>query len=220
MARTTFLLNLLRNPLPILAMSLLLAGCATITAPTGTPPSAERQTGTLRTYRDAIDVGGRLSVQYRQNDKDQAVHGSFTWAQRPGQTVVTLLSPLGQTMATIEITPSLSTLTQAGQAPRTAADVDALAADALGWPLPVSGLRDWLQGFAVDADGGRFIATPRNTENSSVTTGDGWRIRYPSWQDDADMSARNHPKRIDLERSTARAGDVAMRIVIDTWQPR
>lgn len=155
-------------------------------------------------------------MHYQQNGNDQAVHGSFTWAQSPERTVVTLLSPLGQTIAAIDITPNLSTLTQARQAPRTATDADALAAGALGWPLPVSGLRDWLQGFATDADDKHFVAAPYGGA-TDVTTRDGWHIHYSNWQDDA---AQNHPKRIDLSRNTVQAGDVTIRLVIDTWQPR
>jgi outer membrane lipoprotein LolB len=202
-----------------LPVFLILSGCAAI-APTGPAtgvPAADRA-ATQRTYHDKIVIGGRLSVRYQQNGNDQSVHGSFTWSQSPGRTLVTLLSPLGQTIATIEITPALATLTQGGQAPRSATDVDALAAGALGWPLPISGLRNWLQGFGQDADGQRFVAAPQ-AKAATAMTSDGWHINYASWQNDADPSASNHPKRIDLERSTTQAGDVALRIVIDNWQP-
>lgn len=199
-------------------VSLSAAGCASISAPAGSDTSAAAaQRATLsRSYHEAIDLGGRLSVRYQQNGDDQAVHGSFTWAQSTGRTVVTLLSPLGQTIAVINITPDLSTLTQAGRAPHTAADVDALAAGALGWPLPISGLRDWLQGFARAADGRHFVAMPQ-ADTTGVTTREGWRIDYSSWLDNG---AEHHPRRIDLARNTVQAGDVALRIVIDTWQPR
>lgn len=215
MVLTSLFFHARRRSLYLFALPLLLAGCATINAPAPGAPSASAQQAPPRAYHETIDLGGRLSVRYQENDRDQALHGSFTWMQRPGRTIVTLLSPLGQTIATIDITPNLATLTQAGQAPRTAPDVDALTASALGWPLPVSGLRDWLQGFAPDAEGRHAIASPQSGE-SSVTTPDGWRIHYASWQEDATPS---HPKRIDLERNTVQAGDVAIRIVIDTWQP-
>lgn len=194
--------------------SLLLSGCATVGAPDETAAIATSKPDALRVYHDAVELSGRLSVRYQEKGMDQAVHGSFTWAQGADRTVVTLLSPLGQTLATIHITPTLSTLTQSGRAPRVAADVDVLAAEALGWPLPLSGLRDWLQGFAVDAADRRFVAAQ---EGAKVTTRDGWRIQYPTWQDDADPAQRR-PKRIDLERTTAQAGEVALRIVIDSWQ--
>lgn len=192
-----------------LAATLLLAACATPTTDM-TPPA------TARHYHPAIDMAGRLTVRYQKNGQEQAVHGSFTWAQSPARTDITLLSPLGQTLATIATDASGATLMQSGHAARRATDVDALAAEALGWPLPVSGLRKWLQGYADGADAQPFIATPGN---DSVTTRDGWRIRYVSWQN-TDGSPPAIPKRIDMERDSAAAGTVALRVVIDAWQPR
>jgi outer membrane lipoprotein LolB len=197
-----------------LAAALLLAGCASLSPPVKMPAEAPPvQAAAARTYREAIELSGRLSVHYQNNGKDEAVHGSFVWEQRPERTSVTLLSPLGQTLAVIDVTPAGAVLQQAGQPARAAADVDALAADTFGWPLPVSGLREWLQGFATDALGSRFVASPRST---AVATRDGWRIRYAGWQDEQQEQSR--PKRIDLERYTARTGDVSIRIVIDKWQ--
>lgn len=181
--------------------------------PTPSATDSTRQAAS-RSYHQNIVIGGRLSVNYQQNGRDEAIHGGFNWSQSAGRTVVTLLSPLGQAIAIIEITPDLSTLTQAGQPPRTAGNVDALVADTLGWPLPVSGLRDWLQGFGMDSDGRPFLVSA--TASSNLTSRDGWRLQYPIWQDDA---GENRPRRIDMQRSTVKAGEVAIRIVLDTWQP-
>ncbi|HAT29289.1 MAG TPA: outer membrane lipoprotein LolB, partial [Janthinobacterium sp.] len=97
---------------------------------------------------------------------------------------------------------------------------DTLSAQALGWSLPVSGLRDWLQGYAAGADGRRFVASPLR---DTVTTSDGWRLRYVSWQESGqDKTAQAHPqpKRIDAERAAGpHANAVAIRIVIDPAQP-
>lgn len=164
----------------------------------------------------AIDLAGRLSVRYQRNGNEEAIHGSFSWSQRADRTLVTLMSPLGQTIATIAITPTEAILTQAGQPARSAADPDALAAEALGWPLPVAGLRDWLQGHATDASGQSVAASPASV--APIVTRDGWTLQYASW-DAADPAAPAHPKRIDLARSTNVAGNVAIRIVIDSWQP-
>ena len=187
-----------------------LAGCATI-APE--MPAAD----VVRQPAESIDLTGRLSVRYQKDGHEEAIHGSFNWSQRGDKTLVTLLSPLGQTLATIDIGPTESRLVQAGLPSRSAADPDALAAIALGWPLPVAGLRDWLQGIATDAAGKRRYATPASSSVAAITTSDGWQLRYPSW--DKDGTNGDHPRRIDLSRSTAQAGDVAIRIVIDSWQP-
>lgn len=191
----------------------LLAGCAAL------PPSAPTAvTGAQlqRPYAEAIELAGRLSVQYRRGNADEALHGSFSWSQTPQRTLVTLLSPLGQTLAVIEVQPGKASLTQAGQPPQIASDADALAQTALGWPLPVAGLRTWLQGFAQDARGQRWIAPP--AAGSAVTTPDGWEIVYASWQQD-NPDAMAYPRRIDLARQTLEAGPVSLRIVIDQWQP-
>jgi outer membrane lipoprotein LolB len=189
-------------------LSAALSGCASLNSPI--PAAGPVQTA--RAFHAAIDLGGRLSVRYRNGDREEALHGNFSWSQTPVRTTVTLLSPLGQTMAVINVTPEGATLAQSGQPLRGAADVDDLTADTLGWPLPVAGLRDWLQGFALDAAGQRFVATPAASE---VTTADGWRLRYPGWDND---TAAYRPRRIDLARATEQAGDVSIRIVIDTWQ--
>src|SRR5207245_8501179 len=134
----------------LLALPLLLGGCAALQPPS--TPASVASAGARR-YHDAIELGGRLSVHYQQNGKEEALHGNFSWTQSRAQTSITLSSPLGQTLATIALTPDGATLTQSGHAPRTATDVDALALDAFGWPLPVAGLRDWLQGFASNPTG-------------------------------------------------------------------
>ncbi|WP_151635511.1 lipoprotein insertase outer membrane protein LolB [Noviherbaspirillum aerium] len=190
----------------------LLAACSSLAPLPSAAPVASQ--AAERRLAENIELGGRLSVRYQGPQKEEAVHGSFTWTQAPSQTRITLLSPLGQTIAIIDVSPQGASLSQAGQPVRRAADVDALTAQTLGWPLPVAGLREWLQGIAHSASGQRFVATP---EASEVTTRDGWRIRYANWQPDT-SSPQARPKRIDLVRNTQQAGEVSIRIAIDSWQ--
>ncbi len=195
-----------------LLLSLLLAGCAI------SPPTPTATVTAKRNYHDAIELEGRLSVRYQKDGQEESSHGNFNWSQTPEHTIITLRSPLGQTLAVIDITPKLSTLTQSGHAPRSASDPDALAALALGWQLPISGMRDWLQGFAVNAQGRRIAAAP--SDATFITTPDDWRVIYASWQESDVPAAAPRPKRIDMERHTRQADAVALRIVLDTWQPR
>jgi outer membrane lipoprotein LolB len=189
--------------LSILAIAALLGGCATSSANLSHAPVAD--------YRDSIDLTGRLIVNYQKDGQPQSLNGQFNWVQRPGKIDVSLAGPLGQTVATIAVTPQQATLTQSGHEPVVAADIDSLTARTLGWSLPVSGLRDWLQGYAVDASGKRFAASPAA---NSVFTQDGWRLRFVSWQDEA--AAHPVPRRIDAERSaTPTSDELAIRILID-----
>ncbi|MES2739485.1 MAG: outer membrane lipoprotein LolB [Pseudomonadota bacterium] len=187
------------------ALCAMLAACAT-TAPTASPAGR-----TVAPYSDSVQLSGRLSVNYQKDGKSESLSGKFTWRQSAERTDVSLASPLGQTIATISVTPGEASLTRSGQPPRVAPDIDTLSAQSLGWSLPVSGLRDWLQGYARQADGARFVATP---EHDSVTTADGWRLRFVSWQEGAPATPR--PKRIDAERNGQEQADqIALRIVLD-----
>lgn len=184
--------------------ALLLAACATVPANLSQAPVAA--------YRDTIDLNGRLSVNYQKDGKPETVSGiKFSWSQNGSRIDVSLASPLGQTLARITLTPESATLTQTDRAPHVAKDIDTLTAQALGWSLPVSGLRDWLQGYATMPGGKRFVASPAN---NTVTTADGWRLSFVSWQDE--NAAQPVPKRIDAERSASATSDeLAIRIVID-----
>ena len=206
----------------IACAALLLAGCSTLSPPSSTV-TVDTKPAIYRTYNERIDLAGRLSLRYQQEGKDQALDGKFTWHQEPGRTLITLLTPFGQTLAIIEIGPSSATLSRNGQPPRTEADVDALAASALGWPLPIAGLRNWLQGHALATDGSPYVAsTADNGDATFVTTTEGWQIHYTTWTTEGagDMGEPSHPRRIDLQRRTSQGGDIALRIVIDQWQPR
>ncbi|MFA9215528.1 MAG: lipoprotein insertase outer membrane protein LolB [Sphingomonadaceae bacterium] len=180
-----------------------LNGCAT--AP------AARSALAVAPYRAALELTGRIAINYSKDGKSESLSGKFSWQQSAQQTEVSLISPTGQTVAVISLAPGTATLTQSGKPPRSAADLDSLMRETLGWSLPVSGLREWLQGHAISADGQPFAASPAR---DSVVTRDGWKLDYLSWQDNP--AALPQPKRLDLTRLTR--GDVdemAIRIVLD-----
>lgn len=158
-------------------------------------------------------IKGRFSIRYKANGKEESLHGGFDWKQTPDYTVITLLSPLGQSMAKIEATPQLTTFSAPGSAPRSGANAEELIETQLGWVLPVTGLKDWLQGCATDMQGQLFIATP---ESRQVITRDGWQLDYPSWIDGPSMPL---PKRINLIKGGKDFSDVDinLKLVIDEW---
>ena len=80
-------------------------------------PATDQLAKAPRVYRDAIDIGGRLSVRYQQQG-EQLVNGNFSWIQRPDDTQVTLLSPFGQSVARITINPGLASFELAGKPPK------------------------------------------------------------------------------------------------------
>jgi len=180
---------------------LVLSGC------TGVRPPAPQA---IRAYQPQLEMSGRLSAQYEANYREQSISVHFSWAQTPEQTLISLSSPTGQTLATILITAQGAQLRQADKPTKFATDINELTIDVLGWPLPVAGLRDWLQGFL-----GPDHSTPLTEADSGQSFQvDGWALRFAGWLTENNLQ---RPKRLDLSRQTDQAGMVALRIVVDEW---
>ncbi|WP_107870000.1 outer membrane lipoprotein LolB [Pseudoduganella sp. UC29_71] len=196
----------------------LLSGCASLGGASRSGAAAVQPApgAAVAPYRDTLDLAGKLSVTYSRDGKQDSSHVRFTWEQRPERTDVAITAPpLNQTVATISVTPQEAVLTESGKPPRRAADIAELSAQTLGWTMPVAGLREWLQGYATTAAGQRFVASPGA---STVTTADGWRITYVSWQDGAPGEPAR-PKRIDAEHGPiGKLDDMSIRIVLDAPQ--
>ena len=111
------------------------------------------------------------------------------------QQTVELASPLGTTVARVEIEPGGARATGAQMQEVRGADADTLTQQLLGWPLPVSGLVDWIEGrpvptrvARVEREGGRVVLLEQ----------DGWTIRLPEYSE-----ATARPRRLVLERPAA-----------------
>lgn len=157
---------------------------------------------------------GRFSANYVRYGRDEGVQGSFRWEEQGRNVRLDLLSPLGQTLAVVTATPSGATLDLPNKPPRNAPEVDSLLEDALGFALPVSGMRDWLHGRP--AQGSPARAT-RDTEGRLATLSqNGWNVRYVAWQDvrPGTQAAAALPRRIDLERDSGPT-PLSVKLVID-----
>lgn len=204
-----------RLVVPVLTGAATLSGCASLseTARQKDDPAPYFLEQRPRACVEKVGVNGRFSIYYKTRGAEEALHGGFEWEQDKGLIAITLLSPLGQEVAKIDVMPQLTTFTIPGKPPKSAANAEKLIESQLGWTLPVSWLKDWLQGCAVDAEGKPFIASP---ERKEVITKDKWQINYVSWIDGPVMPL---PKRINLVKGKdATDLDVNMKLVIDGWR--
>jgi len=187
-----------------------IAGAAAILCGCATTPSVPPSTAVVAPYADTLALSGRLNVRYLKNGNQESTTVKFDWKQDAQTTDVALFDPFGTKVAVINVTPQGATLREGGnKPPLSAPSIDALSARALGWALPVAGLRGWLQGHATAANGKPWSASPANSE---VTTREGWHLQYTDWQPD---SSPPRPKLIAAEHPGG--GDVqqmALRIVI------
>jgi outer membrane lipoprotein LolB len=119
-----------------------------------------------------------------------------------------MISPLGQTIATIKQNALGASLQQGKEPLRTAPDLDTLLSETLGWPLPMASMRNWLQGYALNQQGQRAAVPAQDL----TLLADGWQLQFVSWQQESEQI---YPKRIDMQRQTVEAGEVKLRVVID-----
>jgi len=96
---------------------------------------------------DAFSRIGRFAITVsEESGKQNAVQGGFSGSDDGRRYVLDLTNPLGSTEARVEGQPGAASLTKADGTRLVADNPDALAEDALGSSVPVSGLRDWLRG--------------------------------------------------------------------------
>lgn len=182
------------------AAALFASGCASLAPPAPIVQSADA---------GAEHYRGRFSVRYEQSGEPRNTYGNFDWQQNGENAVVQLLDPLGQTQAIVRENPRSASLELPGKAPLTGPRLEDVMRDALGFALPVGGLRYWLR--MQSAPGSRAsIERDPQTRRPTRLTQDGWTIDYQAFFDGSPLRVR----RIDLSRDLD-GSPLAVRLVID-----
>jgi outer membrane lipoprotein LolB len=171
-----------------------LAGCASV-KPQG--PSTSNA-ATAVTAQTARAYHGRFAVQYvDQNGQQRNAYGNFDWQEHGDTVTVQLRNPLGQTMAIVTSSPATATLELPNRQPMTADNVSTLMQNALGFTLPVEGLRYWLQPSVAPTSKAKTESDPQQQSHLKQIQQDGWTIDYLAYAD----APANGVKRVNLERS-------------------
>jgi len=175
----------------IVLFTALLAGCAT--APEATP--------------DRVHTG-RFSAVATQGERRESVSGRFSMEVRGERRRIDLATPLGTTVARIEVGPEGARASGPGMQEARGPDADALAEQLLGWRLPVSGLSDWIEGRPVPSRPARM---ERDGSRLVLIEQDGWTVRLAET-----FATSDRPRLIILERAASPlAPGVVLRLVVD-----
>lgn len=175
----------------VVLFAALLAACAT--APETTPD---------RVYT------GRFSAVATQGDRRESVSGRFSVEVRGDRQRIDLATPLGTTVARIEVGPEGARANGPGMQDARGPDADALAEQLLGWRLPVNGLSDWIEGRPVPS---RPARVERDGSRLVLIEQDGWTVRLAET-----FTASARPRLIVLERAASPpAPGVVLRLVVD-----
>ncbi len=199
------------RPLVVLAAVLGLlhvGGCAVATrqpttAAPATPPDWDGERARLAAL-DSFSLAGRVAVK----TGSEGFSASFDWTQDGPRFRLAVNAALARTAIALAGEPGQVTLRGLEGGPRTAADAEGLMRDALGWSVPMAGLRWWVRGIpdpGVPVDALEFGTDGRPSRLDQA----GWRIAF-----DRPVAAGGLrlPGRITLEREQAR-----VRLVIRRW---
>lgn len=145
-----------------LAVAAGLAGCATPPPPPPQTPEA------ALAAQQGERWSGRLALQV-EDAPSQSFYASFELTGNARAGSLTLLTPIGSTVAVLSWEPGSASLQQGNQAAQRFNSLDELAERATGTAIPVASLFDWLAGKASTVPGwtadlsaraeGRVIAT-------------------------------------------------------------
>ncbi len=172
------------------ALLLLLHACASVPPPVP-PPAGMAQ---------AFAMQGRVSVQYGE----QSLSGQLSWQANAAGDEVLLSSPLGQGLASISRDARGVRLVRPGEAAVVAENVELLTQSELGFRLPLSGLRYWIQ---ARPDPARASEVRRNAAGGvEQIAQDGWKIDYLQFHE-------NRPRKMQVTRE-----GLDIRLVIDEWR--
>lgn len=184
----------------IVTTAMLLSACAT------PPPVAPVDEAAIAS--GALARSGRFALRVDEiSGKQNAVQGGFAWRDDGRALVLDLTSPVGATLARVDVAPNgTALLTEANGTQTAAATADELVARVLGSPIPVGGMRDWLRG--------RLPATPPATIVERDDQGRpqaydqaGWRVRVTAYD-------AIGPVRLDMQRNEPGHGVINVRLVI------
>ncbi|MEM5341812.1 lipoprotein insertase outer membrane protein LolB [Paraburkholderia azotifigens] len=171
-----------------------LSGCASV-KPQGPSTSNAATAVTAQTSRA---YHGRFAVQYvDQNGQQRNAYGNFDWQEHGDTVTLELRNPLGQTLAIVTSSPSAATLELPNRQPVTADNVSTLMQNALGFALPVEGLRYWLQPSVAPTSKATTEKDPQQETRLKEIQQDGWTIDYVAYADAPATSV----KRVNLART-------------------
>jgi outer membrane lipoprotein LolB len=177
--------------------ALTLAGCAAL------PPAGPSDSRRVSVYYETFEASGRMAV----NRAGEGFSFNFRWTGTPEADAVDLQTPLGQVVAQLVSERGRVRLTGADGRVIEAGSWEELTQRELGWPLPVAGLRYWIQ--AVPRPGGPYAESPDAFGRLAHLQQDGWDIFY---RYAGDGPAPSRPSSLRLG-----AYQLEVRIVVDQW---
>jgi outer membrane lipoprotein LolB len=174
----------------------LLAGCAA-------NPAATQSTRPREAVNAPFALNGRIAVRH----DGEHTSANVRWVHRVNEDDILLLAPFGQTVAHIHSNRD-GVVLDTQDKHYSAQDVESLMQKALGWQLPLAGLRYWVLAMPSPDESGR-VEREANGQISEMRQ-DGWEIRYTRYVAE---NADSLPSRMSLQRK-----GLELQLLVDEWE--
>lgn len=190
---------------------LLISGCATLKpaaeSPLPTPVGSPSELHQVHIKQLAQIQQFYLQARIGIQSEGKGSSGSTRWRHNPEGNDISMLSPVGGTVAKIITNAEGVTLTTNDGKVLQAADAESLTEEHLGWRLPLTGLPDWALGRPAN----RLVEELQWDSIGRITKlkQDGWEIEYLEYME---TSGYRLPKRISL-----RSKNLTLKLVIESW---
>lgn len=152
--------------------------------------------------REDWNVSGRLGL----SDGERGGSLTIRWQTRGAHHRVLLSTLTGGRRWLLEFGPDGARLTDTSEGERAASRPEPLVEAALGWPIPVSLMVDWMRG--LPAPHGADLAFAPDGTLASLDH-EVWSLTYDAWRDQAGI--------LLPDRLTATSGRYRVRVVLGTW---
>ncbi len=175
----------------------MLVGCASA------PPASQPVARPAQAEQAVFALTGRLAIMH----DGKRSSSNMRWTHHTTEDEIMLFAPLGQTVARIRRDAGGVVLDTADKH-YNAQDTEDLTLRALGWHLPLDGLRYWV--LALPAPGSAASIERDANGQVSLMQQDGWEIRYTRY-------AAQHPDSLPLRMNLRRNG-MELLLLVDEWE--
>lgn len=166
----------------------------------------------LNTYK----VTGKIGYK----DPNNRQSASFILKHADQYSELKLLTFLGQTVLTLQMTPTGSMVTDADGGVRTASQANDLLKELTGLTIPVSELPDWIKGLPTDAENITFNETHTVSSLQKEIDNRNWTLSYLSYQSYSPKEVSSPEEDLSLplpKEMFLKQDDTEIKILINNW---
>lgn len=188
---------------------LILSGCSSV------PPSQENYSVDWQNQKAVLEQLDTFKATGKIGYKDPEHRQSLNFILKHANSFseLKLLSIFGQTILTVQMTPTGAMVTNSDGKVQTAQQANALIQNLTGLAIPVSQLPDWIKGLPTQADNVTFNQSNTVESLNKMIDGRDWTLSYLNYQ-----SVMNQQQSITLPKQMLlHQNDTEIKILISKW---